>query len=237
MKRNNEKYSYHFMQNGGLIQAKISTIDDVLNLRDLDPKMWTALACPVQGLEFSEETLSILDTDKNGRVRQPEILEAVEYIRKYFSRPEIIMQKGDSIPLDAMSSEPFACGHSPLDSAKSVLSILEKSDASELKLEDLSVNDKLFAPNVFNGDGVLCAECVKDEAVANVIKDIITCTGGTDDISGVKGITRTQTEEFFNNAKALKEWRDSGAKNDPKIFFLKDATDAAAKALWQSKKK
>ena len=237
MKRNNEKYSYHFMQNGGLIQAKISTIDDVLNLRDLDPKMWTALACPVQGLEFSEETLSILDTDKNGRVRQPEILEAVEYIRKYFSRPEIIMQKGDSIPLDAMSSEPFACGHSPLDSAKSVLSILEKSDASELKLEDLSVNDKLFAPNVFNGDGVLCAECVKDEAVANVIKDIITCTGGTDDISGVKGITRTQTEEFFNNAKALKEWRDSGAKNDPKIFFLKDATDAAAKSFMAIKEK
>lgn len=225
------------MQNGGLIQAKISTIDDVLNLRDLDPKMWTALACPVQGLEFSEETLSILDTDKNGRVRQPEILEAVEYIRKYFSRPEIIMQKGDSIPLDAMSSEPFACGHSPLDSAKSVLSILEKSDASELKLEDLSVNDKLFAPNVFNGDGVLCAECVKDEAVANVIKDIITCTGGTDDISGVKGITRTQTEEFFNNAKALKEWRDSGAKNDPKIFFLKDATDAAAKSFMAIKEK
>ena len=114
------------MQNGGLIQAKISTIDDVLNLRDLDPKMWTALACPVQGLEFSEETLSVLDTDKNGRVRQPEILEAVDYIKKYFSRPEIIMQKGDSIPLDAMSSEPFDCGHSPLESAKSVLEILGK---------------------------------------------------------------------------------------------------------------
>lgn len=225
------------MQNGGLIQAKISTIDDVLNLRDLDPKMWTALACPVQGLEFSEETLSVLDTDKNGRVRQPEILEAVDYIKKYFSRPEIIMQKGDSIPLDAMSSEPFDCGHSPLESAKSVLEILGKSDAGELKLEDLGVNDKLFAPNVFNGDGVLTAECVGDEAVAAVVKDIITCGGGSDDISGAKGITRAQKEEFFANARALKQWRDSGAKDDPKIFFLKDATDAAAKSFMAIKDK
>ena len=237
MKNNNDKHSFHFMQNGGLIQAKISTIDDVLNLRDLDPKMWTALACPVQGLEFSEETLSVLDTDKNGRVRQPEILEAVDYIKKYFSRPEIIMEKGDSIPLDAMSSEPFDCGHSPLESAKSVLEILGKSDAGELKLEDLGVNDKLFAANVFNGDGILTAECVSDEAVAAVVKDIITCSGGSDDISGVKGITRAQKEEFFANARALKQWRDSGAKDDPKIFFLKDATDAAAKSFMAIKDK
>jgi len=236
MKRNN-KHSFHFMQNGGLIQAKISTIDDVLNLRDLDLKLWTALACPVKGLEFSEETLNVLDSDKNGRVRHPEILAAVDYIKKYFAKPEIIMEKGSSIPLEALSTEPFDCGHSPLDSAKSVLSILGKSDATEITLEDLSVNDKLFAPNVFNGDGVLPAECVSDEALASVVKDIIACTGGSDDISGAKGITRKQLEDFFINACALKEWRDSGAKDDPKIFFLKEATDAAAKSFMAVKDK
>ena len=235
--RHTNKHTYHYMQNGGLIQAKISTIDDVLNLKDLDPKMWTALACPVQGLEFSEETLKILDTDGNGRVRQPEILEAVEYIKKYFSKPEVIMTKGSSIPIEALSEEPFACGHSPLASAKSVLSILGKEDASEISLEDLGVNDRLFAPNVFNGDGVLTAECVSDEKISAAVKDIISCTGGTDDISGAKGITRAQTEEFFKNAKALKEWRETGAKDDPKIFFLKDFTDAAAKSFMAVKDK
>lgn len=225
------------MQNGGLIQAKISGIEDVLNLRDLDPKMWTALACPVQGLEFSEETLSVLDSDKNGRVRIPEILEAVDYIKKYFARPEIIMEKGDSIPLDALATEPFACGHSPLDSAKSVLEILGKPDAAEIRLDDLSVNDKLFAPGVLNGDGVLPPDCAEDESVAAALKDIVACTGGTDDISGAKGITRAQLEEFFKNARALKDWREAGAKDDPKIFFLKDATDAAAASFMAVKDK
>lgn len=227
MKQNN-KHTFHFMQNGGLIQARISTIDDVLHLRELDPKMWTALACPVKGLEFSEETLSILDIDKNGRVRIPEILDAVDYIKKYFSKPEIIMQPGDSIPLDAMSDEPFCCGHSPVSSAKSFLEILGKPDATELKLEDLSVNDKLFAPNVINGDGILPPECIKNEKTAAVVKDIITCTGGKDDISGAKGIDREQFKEFYMNACALKDWRETAVKDDPKIFLLKDATDAAA---------
>ena len=226
--KKNEKHNYHFMQNGGLIQARISTIDDVLNLKDLDPKMWTALACPVKGLEFSEETLSILDTDKNGRVRVSEILQTIEYIKKYFSKPEVIMEPADSIPLDAMSDEPFGCGHSPSASAKSILHILGKDDAQEIELSDLSVNDKLFSPDVINGDGILPAECIKDEKLSAVVKDIISCTGGSDDISGAKGINRAQFEEFYINACALKDWREATVKDDPKIFFLKDATDAAA---------
>ena len=82
---NSDKHFWRFVQNGGLIQPQISTIEDVLNLENLDPKMWTALACPVSGLEFSEETLTLLDSDKNGRVRIPEILSVINYIKKYFS--------------------------------------------------------------------------------------------------------------------------------------------------------
>ena len=77
------EHEWHYIQKGGLIQVQINTIEDVLNIDKLDPKNWTALACPVKGLEFSEETLSLLDTDKNGRVRIPEIIEGVEYIKKY----------------------------------------------------------------------------------------------------------------------------------------------------------
>ena len=121
MKNQPKSHSWKFVQNGGLIQAQISTIDDVLNLDKLDPKFWTALACPVSGLEFSEETLTLLDADKNGRVRVPEILSVVEYIKKYFTKPEIIMEKGDSIPLDALGDCDFCAGHSPIESAKSVL--------------------------------------------------------------------------------------------------------------------
>lgn len=132
MKNKSQGHSWKFVQNGGLIQAQIATIEDVLNLDKLDPKFWTALACPVSGLEFSEETLNLLDSDKNGRVRVPEILSVVDYIKKYFAKPEIIMTEGDSIPLDSLSDVDFCAGHSAKESAQSVLSILGKSDATEI---------------------------------------------------------------------------------------------------------
>lgn len=234
---NNNEHKWHFFQAGGLMQVQFSTIDDVLNIDKLDPKLWTALACPVKGLEFSEETLALLDTDKNGRVRVPEIIAGVAYIKKYFSKPEIIMTPGDSIPLDALSDTPFDCGHSPLASAKSVLEILGKPDATEISLSDVSVNEKLFSPGVVNGDGVLPAECVKEANVASVIKDIVTCTGGSTDISGVTGTNRQQFVDFFNLLRSIKEWREDAVLNDPKIFFLKEATDSAATAFMKIKDK
>ena len=111
MKTETKNHNWKFVQNGGLIQVQISTIEDVLNLDSLDPKFWTALACPVSGLEFSEETLSLLDVDNNGRVRVPEILNVVKYIKKYFKNPEIIMKEGDSIPLEALRDVDFCGGH------------------------------------------------------------------------------------------------------------------------------
>ncbi len=223
-------HSWHFIQPGGLVQLKINTIDDILNLKSLDQKLWIALACPVKGLEFSEETLNLLDTDHNGRVRVPEILEAIEFIKKYFKKAEIIMSEGSSIPLDCLGDEKFACGHSPLDSAKSILHILEKDSQMELLLEDLSVTDKLFSPSVINGDGILPAEAVDNEFAAGVIKDIIACTGGLDDISGSKGCNREEFSSFFNDLRAIKSWRNSiqsSESEENKLFFLKTATDAA----------
>lgn len=236
-KENDNKHKWHFIQAGGLMQVQISKIDDVLNIGQLDPKLWTALACPVKGLEFSEETLELLDLDKNGRVRVPEILSGVEYIKKYFAKPEVIMEPGDTIPLDALSETPFDCGHSPLASAKSILEILGKKDAAEISLADVSVNDKLFCPGIINGDGVLPAECIKEPDIASVIKNIISCTGGKDDISGVKGITREQFTDFYNLMRSVKQWRETAVQNDPKIFFLKDGTDSAAKAFMKIKDK
>ncbi|MCH5291172.1 MAG: hypothetical protein J1D88_05340 [Treponema sp.] len=234
---NTSGHVWHFIQTGGLVQLQITSIDDILNLDKLDPKLWIALTCPVKGLEFSEETLSLLDTDKNGRVRVPEILEAVSFIKKYFKRPDVIMSEGDSIPIDALSDELFACGHSPHDSAISVLNIVEKPDATSISLDDVSVQEKLFSPSVFNGDGVLPPDAAKDDLSVSVIKDIIACTGGADDISGVKGVTREQFASFFNDLRAIKEWRENAQSNASEIFFLKYETDAAASAYMKVRDK
>ncbi|MCR5762832.1 MAG: hypothetical protein K6G00_05555 [Treponema sp.] len=227
-KMKNNGHEWNFIQTSGLVQLQISTIEDVLHLDTLDPKLWVALACPVSGLEFGKETLELLDTDHNGRVRVPEILEAVSYIKKYFKKPEVIMTEGDSIPIEALSEEPFDCGHSPLNSAKAILKILEKEDAAEIKLSDISINDKLFSPTVINGDGILPPDAIAEEFYSGVVKDIVNCTGGKEDISKVQGIDRDLLNTFFADLRAIHNWRNGSLLNKKEIFFLEEKTDAAA---------
>ncbi len=237
MKSTNTKgdYKFRFIQQGGLIQPQINKIEDVLNLDKLDPKLWTILSCPAKGLEFSEETLALLDTDKNGRVRVPEILDAVKYIKNYFADPSVIMTEGDSIPISALGTMAFPCGHSPYSSAKALLDVLGKPEAKEISLSDLTVDVKLFSPSVPNGDGILPPEVCLDENVAAVVKEIIEFTGGADDISGVKGITREQFEEFFKAIRGVNDWRVQSVSEEEsnEIFFLKEKTDAAAASYMQ----
>lgn len=174
--KTNTKHTYHFVQNSGLIQPQISTIDDILNLKDLDPKLWTALACPVSGLEFSSETLDFLDSDHDGRVRVPEILKAVEYIKKYFAKPEIIMTEGSTIPVDAFSETAFDCGKTPLETAKEILSIAGKADATEISLADVKAAKDTLSKQTLTQNNLIKNDCINNKDAAEIflkVKDKI----------------------------------------------------------------
>ena len=49
-------------------------------LKDL--KSWYAIACPTTGVRFDLKTLEFLDTDKDGRVRSPEVQAALAYMKE-----------------------------------------------------------------------------------------------------------------------------------------------------------
>ena len=67
---------WRFFRAGGFDQVKLETGSDLMALDQLDLKLWVALACPTTGLEFDKATLALIDTDKDGRVRAPEVIAA-----------------------------------------------------------------------------------------------------------------------------------------------------------------
>ena len=48
---------------GGVTRVRIQSAEDIRHLEELDKKMWTVLSCPVNGLEISAESLSLMDQD------------------------------------------------------------------------------------------------------------------------------------------------------------------------------
>jgi hypothetical protein len=69
---------WRFFGAGGFDQVRLETGSDRLGLDQLDFKLWVALACRITGLEFDKATLALIDTDKDGRVRAPELSAAVK---------------------------------------------------------------------------------------------------------------------------------------------------------------
>ena len=70
---------WRFFRAGGFDQVRLDSAADLQNLQHLDQKLWVALACPTSGLELDAQTLSLIDTDKDGRVRVPEIIAATQW--------------------------------------------------------------------------------------------------------------------------------------------------------------
>jgi hypothetical protein len=73
-----EGHKWRFFRSGGFDQVALSSGDDLRNLAQLDPKLWTVLNCPTTGLEFDARTAALLDSDGDGQIRVPEILAAVQ---------------------------------------------------------------------------------------------------------------------------------------------------------------
>jgi hypothetical protein len=66
-------HPFQFFRAGGIDQVHFVRGADLVNLAQLDPKLWVALACPTKGLSIDARTLSLIDTDGDGRIRSREL--------------------------------------------------------------------------------------------------------------------------------------------------------------------
>ena len=103
-----KKHIWKFARFGGVTQLVFETADDILNLRQLDQKLWTTLAMPTKGIFFNPETAAILDTDADGFIRPPEVLDAVDFLAESLQDVGIIMKDGDTLSLGDIKSTEIA---------------------------------------------------------------------------------------------------------------------------------
>lgn len=217
-------YRWTFYRSGGVDQLALQSGDDLAHLHELDPKLWIALSMPTRGVELDPRTLDLLDTDKDGHVRQPEVLAAVAWICALYKDPGRLLAGGDAVALDDLRDSPVLAG------ARRLLADLGKPDAREVSLADAENADKLLAEMRFNGDGVIPPECCGDgEAeVRAVITEILSTHGSVPDRSGKLGIDQAHADAFFAEARELVAWHD---RADAAVLPLGEATAAAADAV------
>jgi hypothetical protein len=177
---------------------------DIANLEGLDLKLWISLAMPTAGVEVDAKTLVWLDTDKDGRLRPPELLAAVSWARGAFVDLDPLVKGGDVVALSNIRAEGIRKG------AQRILSNLGKSEEQSIALADVDTAVKEFSKTRLNGDGVVSPGDAEDEVTGKDLADVVLATGGVTDRSGQMGVGQASLERFLAEAKAWVEWQDKG---------------------------
>jgi hypothetical protein len=216
---------WKFFRAGGFDQVRLETGADLMALDELDQKLWVALACPTRGIEFGTRTLDLIDTDKDGRIRAPDIIAATRWAGSCLKNPDDLIECSPSLALSAIN-DATPEGKQLLSSARQILANLGKKDATAITIEDTTDTTRIFAQTVFNGDGIIPADSAEDDTVKTVISDVIACLGADTDRSGKPGVSQARADQFFMEARAFSDWWNK-AETDASVFPLGAATAAS----------
>ena len=224
-----ESRRWTFFRAGGFDQVKLETGADLANIDKLDQKLWVALACPTIGLEIDARTLSLIDTDKDGRVRAPELIAAVKFATENLKSADDLLKGSESLPLAAINDK-TAEGTTLLASARQILKNIGKPDEAVISIQDVADPARIFAETAFNGDGIIVEASAPDDDTRAAVREIIDCIGSDIDRSGKPGISAEKIEEFFAEIDAHGDWYGKAEADAARVFPLGPEKTAAAAA-------
>lgn len=233
--KSNGNYDWKFSTVGGVTRVNIESGQDILHLDELDRKLWTALSCPLKGLEIDEKTMTMLDTNGDGKIHIEEIVAASKWLTKVINDPELLLKREAFIPFSAFNTNDEEGAHL-LETSKQILENLGL-EKNEISVADVSDSIAIFAKTRFNGDGIITENSADDEAVKALIKTVIDCMGGVTDRSGDPGIDTDKIEAFYTALADFKAWKEAGDADKDNIFPYGDDTAAALAACMAVKDK
>jgi hypothetical protein len=222
-------HRWSFATIGGVKRVQLERGADLAHLDELDPKLWTALSCPVQGLEIDAATLRLIDTDGDGQIRVPEVLAAVRWMLGILKNPDDLLLQEDSLPLAAI--DPLKeNGARLLESAKVILHNLGHTHDERLSLSLTGDTLSIFANSLLNGDGLITPASAADPAIAQLIGEIMATQGSEPDRSGAPGIGYAQLHAFY---EAIDSWlaAHDALAADARLQPFGEQTEAALHAL------
>ena len=225
---NQNNYKWDYSSVGGVTRVNLRNGEDIAHLGELDQKLWTVLSCPTKGLEFETKTLDLLDADKDGKIRVPEIVSAAQWLTSAIKNKDLILKGDSKISLDEFDQENEE-GAKLYKSAKQILVNLAL-DKNEIAIEDTADSCAIFAKSGLNGDGIITELSTDDEDLKKLIATIAAKAGKVTDRSGLDGVSADNITKFYDDLAAFSAWKAAAEADKENIFPFGDNTAAALAA-------
>ena len=229
-------YKWNYVSVGGSTRVKISSGEDIRHLPELDKKLWTVLACPTTGLEIDSESLRLMDTDGNGKLRVTEVQEAAKWLCSVLKNPQTLFRQRAELKLDDIADEAIrAVAKEIVESKKSKVESegekLEKPDLITLTdveavLEAIKIDEQPVPEAPIEADVMAAHKAKKEEYTAYYELDKLQKIG-----------LAQIPEETVKPGMTEKKYQEMGAQIAAWEEAKKAAEEANAKALTDAKAK
>lgn len=145
---------WKFFRSGGFDQVLLETDADLRHLDELDQKLWAVLACPTHGLELNADLMSLLDADKDGRIRVPEVLTLVSKLNLLLADSSLIFKRAETLSASAFNQKTPE-GQSAYQSSLEILAALGYQETDPVGEADYMKAIETLKSGPVTGDGQL----------------------------------------------------------------------------------
>lgn len=227
-------HTWTFARIGGIDQVVLKKGDDIEHLAELDPKLWAILSAPTRQAKYAE-TYALLDTDHDGKVRIPDILDAIAWLNNILVSLDVLFDKKDGLTEKEIADETL------IKAFKEACEILKAQGKLAQNGQSLILNSGLAAAAIalqknqkFNGDGVVIKNSTDESAAASFIDSLVKLGYAAQDASGEMGLDKANLDAFLADAEAMLAWRAKISEN-PELLVCGDKTDAAVELFYAIK--
>lgn len=231
-----EKRTWSFSRTGGVDQVVLKAGRDIEGLSSLDPKLWAVLAMPARQPAV-QRSLEYLDTDKDGKIRIPDILRTVDELNLEFSSLDMLFEESDRIEARQLRDPALrkaavavnqrtgnAEGQAAVDKAGIGNAAIDLS----LVMEAM----KAFSALPFNGDGIVVPASADVDADGPTARSFILALVAAGyshvDAGGESGVDESDLTRFLADLESWKVWMKDGEAYEHRFASPVQAERAAA---------
>lgn len=198
-----------FRNYGGVYHLQIGSAEELALIDKLEPARWAADSAPLADLRCDPVMLSRLDPENRGRLRTRQLSAAREWLYRRLSGRDRLAAGLSEVRLNDLDDGREE-GKKLRDAAEMILEQLHAPDRTRISLQQVRAFRVSYAGTLPNGDGVVPPEAAEDEETRQLLREVVRCTGGAKDASGLEGVTAEKLDEFLDRAEKYLAWKARG---------------------------
>ena len=194
-----------FKRFGRSYHLHIRAARDLEHIKALDDAHWLATGAPVSSLNLDATFLSLVDSDRNGRIMCFEIREAIAWQLATLRDAEGVRPGNLALRMDRINTE-CADGRQIHASATKILRQAEAPGEGVITLDQVRAVKQQVEENPVSEAGVILPSAPGAEEIRPFLEDILDTVGGVPHPSGSPGVNDEKMQSFLKQCREHLAW-------------------------------